>query len=143
MHHRCKYTIFAFMPNYKKRINWDLMGMITSVACAIHCAILPLLLTSLPLFGINIINNLLFEWTMIGIAFIVGCYALSHGYRRHHQNWKPLLIFTSGFIFLILKQIFYAYEFLFLIPAVSLILYAHLLNFRYCGQYNAGNAHAH
>ena len=70
------------MINFIKRINWDLMGMITSIACAIHCAILPLILTSLPLFGINIINNSLFEWTMIGIAFVVGCYALSHGYRR-------------------------------------------------------------
>lgn len=131
------------MFNFIKRINWDLMGMITSVACAIHCAILPLILTSLPLFGINIINNSFFEWTMIGIAFVVGCYALSHGYRRHHRNWKPLLVFTGGFIFLILKQVFYKHEFLFLGPAVSLILYAHFLNFRYCGQYNTDNAHAH
>lgn len=143
MHHCCKYTIFATMLNFVKRINWDLMGMITSVACAIHCAILPLVLTSLPLFGINIINNSFFEWTMIGIAFVVGCYALSHGYRHHHRNLKPLLIFTSGFVFLILKQIFFNYEFVFLAPAVCLILYAHFLNFRYSGQYRAGNTHAH
>ncbi len=134
MHHCCKYTIFATMFNFLRRINWDLMGMLTSLACAIHCAILPLVLTSLPLFGINIINNSLFEWTMIGIAFVVGCYALSHGYKRHHQNLKPLLVFTAGFTFLILKQVFYTHEFLFLVPAVCLILYAHFLNFRYCGQ---------
>ena len=143
MHRCCKYIIFAVMLHPKKRINWDLMGMITSVACAIHCAILPLVLTSLPLFGINIINNSFFEWTMIGIAFVVGCYALSHGYRRHHQNLKPLLIFTTGFIFLIVKQFFYNYEILFLVPAVCLILYAHFLNFRYCGQYRTDNTHAH
>lgn len=143
MHHCCKYTIFAFMLHFIKRINWDLMGMITSVACAIHCAILPLILTSLPLFGINIINNSFFEWTMIGIAFVVGSYALSHGYRRHHKNWKPLLVFTGGVIFLILKQIFYSHEFLFLVPAVSLILYAHFLNFRYCGQSRTCNVLNH
>ncbi len=120
------------MRDFIKKINWDLMGMITSVACAIHCAILPLVLTSLPLFGINIINNFLFEWTMIGIAFAVGSYALLHGYRRHHQNRKPLFLFTAGFIFLILKEIFYTHEILFLVPAVCLILYAHFLNFRYC-----------
>ena len=134
MHHCCKYTIFANMINFIKRINWDLMGMITSIACAIHCAILPLILTSLPLFGINIINNSVFEWAMIGIAFVVGCYALSHGYRRHHQNWKPLFIFTAGFIFLILKEVFHNHEFLFLAPAVCLILCAHFLNFRYTSQ---------
>lgn len=131
------------MFNFIKKVNWDLMGIITSVACAIHCAILPLVLTSLPLFGINIINNSFFEWVMIGIAFMVGCYALSHGYRRHHKNWKPLLLFTFGFAFLILKQIFHTYEFLFLTPAVFFILYAHFLNFRYCGQVNTGGAHAH
>jgi MerC mercury resistance protein len=143
MHHCCKYTIFAAMANFIKRINLDLMGMITSVACAIHCAILPLILTSLPLFGINIINNSFFEWTMIGIAFVVGCYALSHGYRGHHQNLKPLLIFTAGFAFLILKQIFFKYEFGFLAPAVCLILYAHFLNFRFIGQFKTSDGHTH
>ena len=87
------------MINFIKPLNWDLMGMVTSVACAIHCAILPLILTSLPILGINIINNSSFEWSMIGIAFIVGSYALSHGYRRHHRNWKPLIVFATGFFF--------------------------------------------
>ena len=30
------------------KINWDALGIATSLACAIHCAVLPLLLTSLP-----------------------------------------------------------------------------------------------
>lgn len=143
MHHCCKYTIFATMFNLIKKINWDLMGMVTSVACAIHCALLPLVLTSLPLFGINIINNYSFEWLMIATAFMVGCYALSHGYKRHHRNVKPLLIFTLGFVFLILKQVFYSHELLFLAPAVCFILFAHFLNFRYCGQFSGDKKHAH
>ena len=110
MHHSCKITTFALMSNFTKKINLDVMGMVTSVACAIHCAILPLVITSLPVFGINIINNSFFEWIMIGIAFAVGCAALTHGYGRHHKNLKPLLIFASGFVFLILKQFFYTYE---------------------------------
>jgi hypothetical protein len=134
MHRRCKNNIFATMLNFFKRINWDLMGIVTSVACAIHCALLPLILTSLPLFGINIINNSYFEWMMIGIAFLVGFYALSHGYRKHHKNRKPLVVFTFGFIFLVIKQFFCSHELLFLTPAVCLILYAHFLNFRYCSQ---------
>lgn len=123
-----------------RRVNPDLLGMVTSVACAIHCAILPLVITSLPVFGINIINNSRFEWMMIGIAFTVGCLALAHGYGGHHRNFKPLLVFTAGFTFLILKQFFHKYEFLFLFPAVSMILYAHLLNFRYGAQSRACNA---
>ena len=119
------------MFHWLNRINWDLMGAITSIACAIHCALLPLLLTTLPLFGINILHNSFFEWSMIGIAFVIGCYALSHGYRYHHRSRMPLVIFTIGFSFLILKQIFHQYEVFILIPAVALILYAHFLNFRH------------
>ncbi|MEO8765271.1 MAG: MerC domain-containing protein [Ginsengibacter sp.] len=130
------------MNNFLKRINLDFMGMATSVACAIHCAILPLVITSLPVFGVNIINNSFFEWIMIGIAFTVGCFALTHGYQRHHRDLKPLFIFIAGFIFLLLKQVFYRQEFIFLIPAVCLILYAHFLNFRLCSQSRACNTPA-
>ena len=119
------------------------MGMATSVACAVHCAVLPLVITSLPVFGINIINNSFFEWMMIGIAFIVGCIALIYGYQRSHKNSKPVLLFTAGFIFLILKQVFYKHEYLFLAPAVFLILYAHFLNFRFCSQSQACNTPVH
>ena len=119
---------------FSKRFNWDWIGMITSIACAIHCAVLPLLLTSLPLFGINIIHNLFFEWTMIGIAFFVGCYALYHGYKKHHESLVPLLIFTIGFLFLIVKQLFPAYELFFLVPAVALMLFGHFLNLRSISQ---------
>ncbi len=131
----------ATMLQFIKKINWDLMGIITSVACAIHCALLPLLLTSLPLFGINIIDNIYFEWLMITIAFCVGCFALLHGYSHHHKRFKPILIFSIGFVFLILKQFFYAHEFYFLAPAVFFILYAHFLNFRFCNFKKTNSAH--
>ena len=114
------------------KINWDYLGIATSVACAIHCALLPLVLTALPIFGINIIHNYFFEWGMIALAFGVGTYSLIHSYIKHHQNKFPLILFFSGFVFLILKQVFHQYEFFFLVPAVILIVYAHVLNFKYC-----------
>lgn len=116
----------------KLKLNWDGLGVFTSLACAIHCAILPLLATSLPLFGINIIHNGYFEWTMIGIAFVVGSYSLFHGYIKHHQSFLPVTIFSVGFLFLITKQFFHSIEILFLIPAVILIISAHYFNYRLC-----------
>ena len=60
----------------KLRINWDAIGISASIACAIHCALLPLFLTSLPLFGINIIHNLVFEIGMkvefLKLGYILG-----------------------------------------------------------------------
>jgi len=130
------YTFGGFM---KYRINWDALGITASMACAIHCALLPLFLSSLPLFGINIIHNTAFEAGMIGLALFIGSYSLYHGYKKHHHNWLPLVVFFSGFIFLILKQFFAEFETWLLIPAVSLIISAHLLNFRFCRVHN----HAH
>ena len=88
------------------KINWDIMGIATSVACAIHCALLPVLVSTLPVFGINIIHNSFFEWGMIGLAFIVGSYSLFHGYAKHHRSFTPINIFLIGFMFLVLKQFF-------------------------------------
>ena len=82
----------------KIKLNWDAMGIATSVACAIHCALLPLMVGSLPLFGINIIHNAFFEWGMIGLAFVVGSYSLFHGYVKHHHSLTPVFIFTAGFV---------------------------------------------
>jgi MerC mercury resistance protein len=122
-----------------RRINWDALGITTSLACAIHCALLPLFLTSLPLFGINIIHNILFETIMVLMAFAIGSYSFYHGYRKHHHTILPFLLFGAGMIFLILKLFFIKYEAWLLIPAVSLIIVAHVLNFRFCRVHN----HAH
>lgn len=109
-----------------------MMGIATSIACAIHCAFLPVIMTSLPVFGINIIHNAWFEWGMIGLAFVVGIYSLYHGFSRHHHSYSPFLIFSGGFVFLILKQVFHQHEMILLIPAVIMIISAHYYNFRLC-----------
>lgn len=111
------------------RINYDALGIAASVACAIHCAILPLVLSSLPLFGVNIINNTGFEFLMIGLAFIIGVYSLWHGYRKHHHKFYPVIIFALGISLLFLKQYFHQHFLLFLVPAVILIVAAHWLNY--------------
>jgi MerC mercury resistance protein len=123
----------------KLKINWDALGIGASLACAIHCALLPLFLSSLPLFGINIIENIAFETGMILLALAIGSYSLYHGYKKHHHSFLPLSIFFSGFAFLLMKQLFHRYEIWLLIPGVVLIITAHLLNYRYCRVHN----HAH
>ena len=123
------------------KVNWDGLGIFTSVACAIHCAILPLLVASLPLFGVNIIHNNIFEWSMISIAFAVGAYALYHGYLKHHRSYLPMAVFSTGIIFLIAKQIFHSWEIILLIPAVIFIISAHFINYRLCQKSKCASPH--
>ena len=123
----------------KFKINWDALGIGASLACAIHCALVPLFLSSLPLFGVNLIHNTAFELGMIILALCIGSYSLYHGYKKHHHSLLPISLFFAGFVFLVLKQFFIHYETWLLIPAVVLIITAHLLNYRFCRVHN----HAH
>ncbi|MEY3436695.1 MAG: hypothetical protein RL335_1151 [Bacteroidota bacterium] len=116
------------------KINYDALGIATSIACAIHCAVLPLLLSSLPLFGINIINNSRFEIGMVVLAFVIGIFSLRNGYKHHHRV-IPILMFSLGILLLLLKQFFHAYLLSFLIPAVVLIVGAHWMNYRSTQKY--------
>ena len=76
------------------KVNWDAFGIAASLACAIHCALLPLVLTSLPLFGVNIIDNISFEILMIVLAFSVGAYSLYHGWKK-----APSQLCTAPYFF--------------------------------------------
>lgn len=116
------------------RINFDALGIATSIICAIHCALLPLLLSSLPLFGINIINNQAFEFFMIFLAFAIGIYSLWHGYKKHHQRILPVILFSLGIILLFIKQYLHQHFLILLIPAVILIVSSHIINFRSCSK---------
>lgn len=106
------------------------MGITASVLCAIHCALLPLLVTALPLLGMPLLRHPLFEYGMIGLAFGIGAWAFWHGFRHHHHRLTPWLLFLIGMILLIAKQIWRAYELRLLPFAVLLIIAAHIVNYR-------------
>ncbi|MEY3820073.1 MAG: MerC domain-containing protein [Bacteroidota bacterium] len=123
----------------KFKINWDAFGIAASVACAIHCAVLPLILSSLPLFGINIIENQGFEFLMIALAFVVGVYSLYHGRKKHHHSYYPMVLFAAGIGLLFIKSLLHSHSLMLLLPAVSLVVIAHYLNYKLCRVHN----HAH
>jgi uncharacterized membrane protein YoaK (UPF0700 family) len=123
----------------KFKINWDAFGIAASVACAIHCAVLPLILSSLPLFGINIIENQGFEFIMIALAFIVGVYSLYHGRKKHHHSFYPMLLFAAGISLLFIKSMLHSHNLMLQLPAVSLVVIAHYVNYKLCRIHN----HAH
>jgi hypothetical protein len=98
-------------------------------------------MSTLPVFGVNIIHNLFFEWGMIALAFTVGSYSLFHGYIKHHRSITPVLVFSFGFMFLVLKQFFTVYEIPFLLIAVACIIIAHFYNYRLCHRSKCSSPH--
>lgn len=119
-----------------RKLNLDAIGISASLACAIHCAVLPLFFTSLPIFGLEILHNKLFEYSMIALAGIIGSFALYHGWKKHHHKLWPLVIFYIGLSLLVLKEVFHSNELLLLIPAALFIIVAHIVNYRDCRKAN-------
>lgn len=124
------------LMNFK--INWEALGIGASLACAIHCAIMPLALSSLPLFGINLIHNIYIELLLLGVAFAIGIFSLWHGFKKHHHHLETIGIFSVGICLFVLHQfIKFPYSALvFIVPGVAAIITAHVLNHRFCTQAN-------
>ena len=120
------------------RINWQALGISASLICAIHCALMPLLVTSLPLFGVNLIENIWVEVSLLVFAFVVGFYSLWHGYKKHHHRIVTLLIFTAGITLFVVHQFVEVpyYGITLILPGVISVLSAHFLNYRLCRKAN-------
>ena len=124
------------------RINYDVLGISVSVACAIHCAVFPLILSGLPMLGSGIFTHLAFELTMIAIATVIGLVALFHGYKKHHHRLLPACIFVTGILLLVSKHLSSAAEVYLLIAAIAMIISAHLLNYKLCRMTHHSQKHS-
>lgn len=64
----------------------DRTGVCASVGCALHCALAPLLLLSMPALG-GIWAHPLTHLLIAGLVLPVAAFALQRGYREHARRW--------------------------------------------------------
>lgn len=71
----------------------DRVGFAASFLCAVHCALLPLVLALLPTFGLKIGGWVDFDQAFVVFATLLGATTLTLGYRRHRafRAWALLL----------------------------------------------------
>jgi hypothetical protein len=121
------------MAKYTSRL--DGAGMTASILCAIHCAVVPLLITVLPLAGLGFLANPLIEWSMIIFAVFIGSYAIGLSYVRTHHRLLPVLLLIAGFLVIIVGHVFVSgwHEAIVVPIGGLLIATAHFFNFRYTG----------
>ncbi|WP_160712357.1 MerC domain-containing protein [Chitinophaga solisilvae] len=119
--------------NISRRMNLDTLGISASLLCAVHCAVLPLLLGALPLLGFELAENEMLEYGLLLLSFLIGCISLGRGYIRHHRRLMPLLLFAAGFALLLaghfIPQAALAEYYLICFGAAGIIA-AHLINLR-------------
>lgn len=87
------------MKSFVKVDRLDQWGMAASIACAIHCAALPLVATALPLVGLDFIANVWVEIIMIILSLVLGTWSLLVTFKEH-KNILPILILMAGFLFI-------------------------------------------
>lgn len=71
----------------------DRVGMISSLVCALHCALLPLVLSVLPALGLGLFASADIDQAFAVFAGVLGITTLSIGFRRHRafHAWALLL----------------------------------------------------
>jgi hypothetical protein len=115
---------------YKGKL--DAIGMGVSIACAIHCVLLPVFFTTLPLLGIEIMGNIVLETITVVLSAIIGSWALIRGFRAYHYKIIPVLIFIVSMMILIVANFNKgASEIILKFLAITGIITAHLLNWYY------------
>ena len=74
-------------------VSGDRVGMVGSVLCAVHCALLPFVIAALPALGVGALPWVDIDQAFTVFATVLGITTLSYGYRRHRafRAWLMLI----------------------------------------------------
>ena len=93
-------NIAKALDNNSPASTWrDLVGIIASIGCAIHCAAMPFVISYLPALGLSFLADESFHKWMALACFLIAIFAFIPGLRKH-GNWFPVSIGAGG-LFLI------------------------------------------
>ncbi len=112
----------------------DRVGATASFLCAVHCALLPLVIAALPAIGLGVLANHRFERGFIVFACTLAITTLVIGFRRHHR-FRAFWFLAPG-IALLLAGIVVDFEESATVHAIlvsiggTLVTLAHLTNLR-------------
>ena len=119
--------------------------MTASILCAVHCAVVPLLITTLPLVGLGFLANPVIEWGMIIFALCIGVYAIGLSSFRTHHKRLPMLLLVLGFLIIIGGHAFItSWREAIIVPIGGLLIAtAHFFNYRYSAMCTPGHSLFH
>ena len=114
-------------------INLDFLGFSASMLCAIHCALLPFVMTVGTLGGLSWLDTPWIEISFILLSVVLASLSLYPAYNKGHKDAKPLKVAAIGFLLLFLSRLGGHGTAVEVIPIVGggvLIAISHFLNWR-------------
>lgn len=88
-----------------KSVTWrafDRLGMTLSMACAVHCLVMPVLIPLLPLLASSFLTGETTESVILTATLLIAAPTLFRGYLKHRKFRVPA-IFLLGLLFLALR----------------------------------------
>ena len=112
----------------------DRVGFAASALCAVHCALVPVVLALLPALGLEVGGWIDFDQAFVVFATLLGATTLTLGYRRHRvfRAWALLLpglglVWAASFTALHDHSLVHAAV---MVAGGSLLAAAHFVNLR-------------
>jgi hypothetical protein len=118
--------------NTSYQVKADLISSLAALLCAVHCVALPLFFSTLPLFGIEIIENTWLELGTILISLMIGGSAIYKGYFHFHKSRWIAGLFLLGMALMVTGNFvaLESTEYLFKIAGAVLLLISHIANWK-------------
>jgi hypothetical protein len=123
----------------------DQVGLGLSLACAIHCLALPLLVAALPLAGLGFLvegpTDVLLVLASLGMAAGSLCWGF-----RLHRRWHVFVVLSAALSLIVVGRVLVEgpYEIVLVVTGALLLAGCHLLNrhlCRSCLKCQTGEAH--
>ncbi|WP_394751053.1 MerC domain-containing protein [Spongiimicrobium salis] len=82
----------------------DIIAVSSSLICAIHCIVIPVLLSFSALSSLHFLENPYIEWafTIFGLLFVF--ISLWPSFKKNHHQIKPLLFAALGFTLILIGR---------------------------------------
>jgi hypothetical protein len=92
---------FTPLPTGTKRRRFgawaDRVGSATAIVCAVHCALLPFVLATLPALGLTLLAAAQWELPYVAFASVLAMASLWLGFRRH-RVYRALAFLVPGLV---------------------------------------------
>jgi hypothetical protein len=111
----------------------DKTGMWTSTLCAIHCIVVPIIVSMSAFSSWAFLHDERIENAVLILSAIIAVTSLVPSFIKHHRRLLPILILLMGFSLIGLSRLVTeVHESIFASSGAALVAVSHFLNYRYC-----------
>lgn len=82
----------------------DLLGFSASLACAVHCAFLPIILTVSTFGGLKWLSSPVVEVGFIIASLVIATVALGRNFRKHKHIQLAIKVVVAGFALILISR---------------------------------------